>query len=90
MSKLVSHEVEISFSPDRLRQQSNQMQDVDPVEDRAIARRQLGHARVHLGVHQPKGQRLVSNKRLIMTLVIGHILLSASILHPFHGRTGDW
>lgn len=90
VSELVSHEVQIPLASKYLRERPNDMEHADPLNNDGALRNELRHASVHLRVHQPERQRLISDETLIMTFVVTDVSLLASTSHVPAAPTCDW
>src|SRR5258708_3292204 len=73
MAKLVTHKVEVALSAEAERQEPDDLVEAhSPADHEALP--VVGHVPVHLLVHQPEGQSLVADERLVVALHVRHAL----------------
>mmetsp|Transcript_19026 Transcript_19026/g.32057 ORF Transcript_19026/g.32057 Transcript_19026/m.32057 type:complete len:462 (+) Transcript_19026:287-1672(+) len=85
--KLVAHEVQIALAAQGQHDQTDHLvQRQAPIHTHGgEGTGEATHARVHLGIHEPKGQGLVTNNGLIVRLGVGnHLLHVASVGQSVH------
>mmetsp|Transcript_40311 Transcript_40311/g.126894 ORF Transcript_40311/g.126894 Transcript_40311/m.126894 type:complete len:704 (-) Transcript_40311:165-2276(-) len=88
MSEFVTHEVEVSLSSERHGDQSDHLVQGDSSVDDGVGGGEEGHAVVHLLVHEPEGDGLVTNKRLIVRFgVANNLLLVSSVCQRVYNMT---
>lgn len=63
-SQPLTHEVEVALAAQAVGEQPDHLVQLDAAIDDRRHRHKAAHVGVHLLVHEPKGQRLVSNKSL--------------------------
>mmetsp|Transcript_13633 Transcript_13633/g.30991 ORF Transcript_13633/g.30991 Transcript_13633/m.30991 type:complete len:257 (+) Transcript_13633:4385-5155(+) len=87
MAELVAHEVQVALSTKTKHQQADHLVERQATIDAHGRRRALdgAHACVHLCIHQPESDGLVTNNSLVMRLHIAHtFLLPASVCQRVH------
>ena len=73
--QLVAHEVQVGLAPEGHGDEPNHLVQGHAPDDDLGGLVQRAHAFVHLGAHQPEGDRLVPDQRLVVTLGVSHRLL---------------
>ena len=77
VAELVAHEVEIAFAGQAEGDQADQLVQGDAaVDDQVVAG--LVHVPVHVLVHQPEGERLVADQRLVVALGVADVLFAVA------------
>ena len=85
MAELVALEVEPALAAQTVGQQADHLVKGQAAVDDGRERRQRRHVRVHLGVHEPEGDRLVAHERLVVALHVGDVgLLPSAVLERVH------
>mmetsp|Transcript_13740 Transcript_13740/g.31730 ORF Transcript_13740/g.31730 Transcript_13740/m.31730 type:complete len:415 (+) Transcript_13740:249-1493(+) len=80
VTKLVAHEVEISLSSERHCDEADHLVQGDAAVDDGVGGGQERHAVVHLLVHEPESDGLITNKSLVVRLgVADNLLLVSSV-----------
>ena len=74
MPEFVAHERQVAFAAQTVRHQPDHLVQRHPAVDHVVGRALGRHARVHLFVHQPKGQRLVAHQGLIVRFRVSNTL----------------
>mmetsp|Transcript_39718 Transcript_39718/g.77744 ORF Transcript_39718/g.77744 Transcript_39718/m.77744 type:complete len:451 (-) Transcript_39718:756-2108(-) len=75
VTKLVTHKVEVPLPPQGHGEHADHLVQRNAAVDNQVGGSQVGHAIVHLLVHQPEGNGLVTNERLVVALAVAHHLL---------------
>mmetsp|Transcript_17773 Transcript_17773/g.41029 ORF Transcript_17773/g.41029 Transcript_17773/m.41029 type:complete len:473 (-) Transcript_17773:1167-2585(-) len=73
--KLVAHEVEVSLATERHGEHADHLVHGDTAVNNQVCRSEVGHAVVHLLVHQTEGNGLVANECLVVALAVANNLL---------------
>mmetsp|Transcript_53980 Transcript_53980/g.110172 ORF Transcript_53980/g.110172 Transcript_53980/m.110172 type:complete len:679 (+) Transcript_53980:411-2447(+) len=73
--ELVTHEGEVALAAERHGHEADDLVHGDAAVHDRVRRRQQRHPVVHLLVHQPEGDGLVADKRLVVRLAVAHHLL---------------
>ena len=75
-----TYKVEVAFAAEAVRDESDHLMESDAAVDDHVRFGQVGHVRVHVFVHQPEGQRLVPDQRLIVALSISDVPLTVTTI----------
>jgi len=72
MTKLVADKIQPALPAQAVRQQPDHLMKSQASVDCARHRTKTAHVRVHLGVHQPEGDRLVAYQGLVVALAVSN------------------
>ena len=75
-----TYKVEVAFAAEPVRDESDHLMESHAAVDDHVRFGQVGHVRVHVFVHQPEGQRLIPDQRLVMTLGVGDVSLTMTTI----------